>query len=420
MTMWRAVLVGCTLVALVLGVATLVGCPKSPEPESQPPEGGMTGLPGYGESEGGPAGEGGAAPTGEPVKIGAIFGVTGGAAPLGEPEKRAAEMIEEQINAAGGVLGRPLDIIIKDDKSETNEAVLACTDLIETEKVVAIVGPSTTPNTMAIKDKCEESKVPLVSCAAGKTITEPLASFVFAVPQTDLLAVAKIVKYLQAEKITKVAIICDGNPYGDSGRQQMEKQFPAAGIEILASEQFGTNDTDMTPQLTKIKKLEPGAVVCWGTNPGPAHVAIGMKKLGMAMPLIQSHGVANAAFLELAKEAAEGVQLPAGRLIVVDQLPEGGEQKDVLTKFAADFKEKFSKDADTFAGHAYDSLHIVIKAIEAAGKDDREAVRDAIEKTSGFVGTAGTFNYSPTDHNGLTEDAFVWVKVEGNKWTLVE
>jgi len=420
----RAVLLACAMIAMMVGAVLLVGCPsKKPEMAKGPgPMSGMDGSPGPGEKGQGAAGgaEKGAAPTGEPIKIGAIFSVTGPGSPLGEPEKQAAEMIEEQVNAAGGVLGRPVEIIVRDDKSTTNDAVLACTDLIETDKVVAIVGPSNTPNTMAIKDKCQEAKMPLVSCAAGRTITDPLASFVFSVPQTDQLAVGKIVEFLQAQKITKVASIVVATQYGEGGQKQLEAQLKPAGIELVASEQFGAEDTDMTAQLTKIKDLEPGAVVCWGTNPGPAHVAKGMKKLAMTMPLIQSHGVANAKFLELAGDAAEGVQLPAGRLIVVDQLPAEGEQKKVLDEFAKAFKDKYSKDADTFAGHAHDSLHIVLKAIEAAGKTDAEALRDAIEQTTGFVGTAGTFNYSATDHNGLGKDAFVWVTVEGGKWKLVQ
>jgi len=401
----------------VLGILVVAGCPKS-APQGTPEGGGPSVVPPAGVGPG--TGAGGAAPSGEPIKIGAIFSVTGPTAPPGEPEKMAAEMIAAQINEKGGILGRPVEVIIEDDKSENTEAVMAAKKLIETEKVCAIIGPSGTPATMAIKQMCQDAGVPLVSCAAGRTITDPVFSNVFAVPQTDLLAVAKIVDWLKANKITKVASIYVANPFGESGQQQMEKQFKEAGIQLLASEKFGGEDTDMTPQLTNIKGKNPEAIICWGTNPGPASVAKGVKKLGITVPLIQSHGVANAKFIELAGEAAEGVMLPAGRLIVWQSVPDDHKQKPVLKEFAEAFKAKYDRDADTFAGHAYDALHIVAKAIEAAGSDEPAKVRDAIEKTTDFVGTAGVFNYSADDHNGLTKDAFVWVKIEGGQWKLAE
>lgn len=399
------------VVLLALG---LTGCPKS---GGQTPDVSQIGPPPTDATGGGVAKAG---PSGEPIKIGAIFSVTGPTAPLGEPEKMAAEMVAEQINEAGGILGRPVRVIIEDDKSENTEAVMAAKKLIETEKVCAIIGPSGTPGTMAIKQMCEDAKVPLVSCAAGRTITDPVFANVFAVPQTDLLAVARIVDWLKAKNIKKVASIYVANPYGESGQQQIEKQLKEAGIELLASEKFGGEDTDMTPQLTNIKGKNPEAIICWGTNPGPASVAKGAKKLGITVPLIQSHGVANAKFIELAGEAAEGAMLPAGRLIVWESVADDHEQKPVLKEFAEAFQAKYDRAADTFAGHAYDALHIVVKAVEAAGSDEPAKVRDAIEKTTGFVGTAGVFNYSAEDHNGLTKDAFVWVKIEGGQWKLDE
>ena len=404
----KALLGVVSVLAVCAVVAVIAGCP--PKVEDPPLDPMMPDLVGADD----------APVSGDPIKIGAIFSVTGHMAPLGEPEKMAVEMLQEQINAAGGVLGRPIEVIIKDDKSETTEAVMAAKDLIETEKVVAIIGPSGTPTTLAITDMCEQAGVPLISCAAGRPITDPIKPYVFAVPQTDTLAVTKIIDYLNANNIKSVATIYVANPFGESGQEQMEALFAAAGIEIVTSETFGSDDTDMTAQLTKIRGRNPEVVVCWGTNPGPANVAKGMAKLGMTQPLIQSHGVANRLFLELAGEAAEGVMLPAGRLIVWESIPDDHPQKAVLQEFAEAFKAEHGVEADTFAGHAYDALHILVKAIENANSTDSSAVRDAIEQTSGFIGTAGEFNYSANDHNGLTKDAFVWVKVENGDWVLAE
>jgi branched-chain amino acid transport system substrate-binding protein len=359
-------------------------------------------------------------PTGEPIKIGAIFSVTGHSAPLGEPEKMTAEMLADQINEQGGLLGRPVQVIVKDDKSVPDEAVLAAKDLINNEKVVAILGSSSTPNTLAIVDICQEAQIPLVSCAAGAPITNPVKEWVFAVPQTDAIAVEKVVDYLKTKGITKVATIYVSNAYGESGQEQLVKQLPAAGIEIITSETFGADDTDMTAQVTKIAGKNPEAVICWGTNPGPATVAKNMHTLGLTIPLLQSHGVANAKFFELAGEGGNGVMLPAGRLIVRNEIPDDDPQKSVLDQYASAYEAKYSRPVDTFGGHAYDSLMIVVGAIEAAGATEPQAVRDAIEKTKDFVGTAGVFTYSPQDHNGLTKNAFVWVKIVDGKWKLAE
>ncbi len=403
-------------VAVLVGVVVLGGCPPK---ATEPPVTGPPGPSGLGAPPSTPAPTA-PPPQGEAIKIGAIFSVTGGMAPLGAPEKMAVEMIQEQVNAKGGVLGRPVEVIIKDDKSDPTEATMAAKDLIETQKVCAIIGPSGTPTTMPVIETCEKAKIPLISCAAGRPITDPIKPYVFAVPQTDALAVQRIVDYLNKQGIKQVATIYVSTAYGESGQKQLTTQLATAKIEILASEKFGPDDTDMTAQLTKIKEKKPAAVVCWGTNPGPAHVAKGMKKLGMTMPLIQSHGVANQKFLELAGEAAEGVQLPAGRLIVWQSVPDSHAQKAVLKEFAEAFKAKHNKDADTFAGHAYDSLNIVLKAIEAASSTEPSKIRDAVEKTTNFVGTAGVFNYTDKDHNGLTKEAFVWVEVSNGAWKLVE
>jgi branched-chain amino acid transport system substrate-binding protein len=362
----------------------------------------------------------GKAPNGEPIKIGAIFSVTGPGAPLGTPEKNAIEMLAEQANAKGGVLGRPIEVIVKDNKTDPQETVIAAKDLIDNEKVVAIVGPSDTSTTMAIKDLCEQAKVPLISCAAGKTITDPVASYVFATPQTNALAAEKMVAQAKKEGASSIAVLSVDNGFGKDGLANTEAAAAKEALPIVAKASFAPEDTDMTAQLTQIKGAKPGAVLIWGTNPGPAIAVKNAKTLALGVPIILSHGVANAKFLELAGDAAEGVQLPAGRLIVVDQIAASDPQKELLTKFAADYLAKVKAPADTFAGHAYDAFEITVKAIEKAGAPDRGKVRDAIEQLGEFVGTAGTFRYTAQDHNGLTVEAFVWVKVEGGKWKLAE
>jgi len=342
-----------------------------------------------------------------PYKVGVVLDITGPASPLGTPERDTVKMIADQITAEGGIKGHPVEFIIEDNASEETKCVMAVKKLIESDKVCAIIGPS------------EKAQIPLISCAAGIKITDPVKPFVFKTAQADVHAVAKVLDYLKAQGIKTVAFINDSNAFGASGLEQMEKQAAGAGVTIIAKEQFGGKDTDMTAQLTRINAKKPEAVVCWGTNPGPAIVAKNMKQLGMKMPLVNSHGIANKKFIELAGDAANGVVFPAGRLIVADSIPDSDPQKATLLTYASQFEKAYGKSADTFGGHAWDAVHLVVKALESVG-DDPAKIRDEIENTTNFVGISGVFNFSAKDHNGLTKDSFVMVEIKDGKWTLMK
>jgi branched-chain amino acid transport system substrate-binding protein len=160
-------------------------------------------------------------------------------------------------------------------------------------------------------------------------------------------------------------------------------------------------------------------VICWGTNPGPAVVAKNAKSLGLTMPLIMSHGIANKKFIELAGDAAEGVVFPAGKLLVTAELPDTDPQKAVLSKYAEEFEAFAQKPANTFGGHAYDAVQLVVMALKG-GATDAAGIRDAIEKMTNHVGISGTFNLSATDHNGLVKDAFTLVTIRGGNWATVK
>jgi branched-chain amino acid transport system substrate-binding protein len=361
-----------------------------------------------------------AKPTKEPYRIGALFAISGPASPLGEPERNTALLLQEQINAAGGINGHPLQILIEDTASEESRTALAANKLID-RGVLAIVGPSQSGETLAIIDATQKAKVPLISCAASVLITQPAAErkWVFATPQTDAMAVDKLIEYMRAHKIKNIGFINVSNKFGDSGRQQAEKRLPKAGIKIVAQQTFGPEDTVMTTQLTNLAKAKPDAIICWGTNPGPARIASTMHDMKLKIPLLQSHGVANRTFIELAGAGAEGVVLPAGRLIVATQIPDSDPQKKTLLQYARTYQSHFHKPADTFGGHAWDAIQLVVKALRAVGPD-RAKIRDYIERTKGFVGIGGVFNYSPQDHNGLTKDAFVMVRIEKGEWKLIK
>jgi branched-chain amino acid transport system substrate-binding protein len=357
----------------------------------------------------------------EPVRIGAFLAATGPAAFLGDPEQKTLEMYVEQINAAGGVLGRKVQLFAYDSGGNAEKARTFTKRLIEQDKVDVIVGGSTTGETMAAVPLAEEAQVPFISLAGAVVIIEPVKKWVFKTPHTDRMACEKIFTDLNARKLSRLAMISGAGGFDRSMRAECLKVAPKYNIEIVADESYGAADTDMTAQLTKIKGT-PGvqAVLNCGFGQGPAIVTKNYSQLGMNLPLYQSHGVASKEFIKLAGGAAEGVRLPAAALLVADILPANDPQKPVVTAYRNDYEARFKSDVSTFGGHAYDGLMIAIDAIKRAGSTDRAKVRDEIEKTKGYVGTGGVVNMSPTDHMGLDLSAFRMLEVRNGNWTLVQ
>jgi branched-chain amino acid transport system substrate-binding protein len=359
------------------------------------------------------------APPAEPVKIGALFSVTGPASFLGAPEEKTVQMLVERINASGGVNHRKLVLVVKDTGGSPEKAVSFAKQLIEEDKVLAIIGPSTSGETMQIKAICEENKVPLVSCAAAETIVNPVAKYVFKVPQKDSQAVTWIYRTMKDKGITNIAILTSTEGFGVAGKKQLEDLAKVEGITILANEVYDKQATDLTDVLTKVKgNSSVQAVVNWSIVPAQSIVAKNMKQLGMNVPLFQSHGFGNPRYVQQAGVAAEGILFPASRLLVVDELPAGHPQKQVLAAYKKDYESRYKEDVSTFGGHGYDALLVVVEALKKAGAPDREKVRDAIENLKGLVGTAGVFNYSPTDHTGLDLNAFEMLTVKDGKFTI--
>ena len=354
------------------------------------------------------------------IRIGAIFSVTGPASFLGEPERNTAKMLEEELNKAGGLLGRTVEVIVHDDESDTTKAVMLVDRLIKRDRVVAVIGPSTSGSTLAIIPKIEEAQIPLLSCAAARKIVEPVRRWVFKVAASDILAVKKIFSDLKQRGLARVAILTASDAYGAGGREDIKEFAPKAGIALVADEVFGPKDTDMTAQLTRIKGTPAQAIVVWGTNPGPAVVARNRVQLRIAAPLYMSSGVASKKFIELAgPENAEGILLPAGRLLVETQLPATHPQKSLLSKYIRDYEQRFKQPVSTFGGHAWDAVMLLAQAIRNANVAQPGAIRDSLEKVRGFYGTAGAFNFSPDDHSGLTEEAFAMVRITEGNWEML-
>ena len=211
--------------------------------------------------------------------------------------------------------------------------------------------------------------------------------------------------------------VTDG--FGSSGREQLKDMAKKKGLAIVADETYGPKDTDMTAQLTKIKGSKADAIICWGTNPGPAIVTRNVKQLGIKIPLYQSHGVASKKYIELAgNENAEGVLLPAGKLVVYDKLKQSDPQLKLLRDYDQAYRKNYGVEASTFGGYAYDSFLMISAALKKGTTP--EQIREGLEGIKKLVSISGIYNMSPADHNGLDLNAFEMVKVVNGDWALAK
>lgn len=358
-------------------------------------------------------------------KVGAIFSVTGPASFLGDPEKKTAEMVVAQVNAAGGIDGKKIQLVVYDDEGDATKANLYARRLLTQDRVLAVIGPSQSGLTMAIIPLFEQFKTPLISCAASHKIvhnekTGKPYHWVFKTPQSDSMAVEAIYAQMGKMGIQRIAIMSVTSGYGASGREELLRIAPEYGIEIVADEKYDPRDTDMTAQLTKIRALAPQAIVNWSIGPTQVIVLRNWRELGMdKIAFFQSHGFGSRQNIQLAAGAAEGVYLPLGAGNIAEILPDDHPQKEVTMAYLAEYTAKFNEPVSAFGGYSWDAMHLVIDALRAVG-DDKAKIREHIENRKNFVGQQGVYNFSADDHNGLTKDAFLMVVVKDGDWTLVE
>ena len=354
------------------------------------------------------------------IKVGAILAETGGASFLGGPEARSMRMMVEQINSAGGINGQYLELIIKDSAASPDKAISFAKQLIEEDHVIAILGPSTSGESMKIKSICEKAETILISCGAAEVIINPVAKWVFKTPQTDSFAAMHIFAEMNKMGINKIAILSGNTGFGKAGRGQLKKIAPDYNINIIEDEVYDKKSTDLSAVVAKINaNKEVQAVINWSIVPAQAIVAKNMRQAGMTIPLFQSHGFGNVKYIEAAGVAAEGIIFPSGRLLAANVLSDHAPQKATLVKYIHDYETKYAPEkASTFGGHGFDAIMILAKAIENAGSADKAAVRDAIENLHNFPGTGGVYNFSATDHNGLAMDAFEMMTVKDGTFVL--
>jgi branched-chain amino acid transport system substrate-binding protein len=353
------------------------------------------------------------------IKIGGLLETSGFIASLGQPGLEGAMLAVEQVNAAGGINGRKVAFVNVNSESDNTKTVSGAKRLLEQENVVAIVGPMSSGSVFAVADTIERAQVPMIANGASRGIVLPPEKrrFTFLAPLTDVVVQSVMLKDMQAKGIKRIAVLNSDVAFGTSGRDSLEKGVAAYGITIVAKETFGNADTDMTPQLTKIRASDAEATVIWATGPGLAISTKNHRALGVKTPLYLAHSANDFNFLRLAGDAANGVLLPSSKIYVTGSLPANDPQKPVVERFVRDYEKKYGKPPATFAGNGYDAAMMLMNAIRQVGTDAAK-IRAAIEGTKDYVGVTAVYAYAPDDHYGTKPESVVMLGVKDGKFTL--
>ena len=352
------------------------------------------------------------------IKIGGLFSVTGPAAFIGDPAKKTLEMLVKETNRKGGINGMKVETVIYDTGGDPTKAVQLATRLIKDDKVSVIIGPSTTGESMAVIPLVEKAKIPMISSAAGGKIVDPVKHWVFKTAASDHIAVEKLLNYVRGKNQKSIALLTVSDGFGTSGREQLKSYAARQGFTVVADEVFAPKDTDMTPQLTRIRGVKADAIICWALNPGMAIIARNAKQLDIKLPLYMSHGTATTKFLELAGEAADGVVHPAGKMAIYDSLPHSDPQAKLLKDYYLEYKKMYGEEATTFGGYGYDAYQLIVAAVKK-GNTTPEQIRNGIEQAKNLASVSGIFTMTPKDHNGLDLSSLVMVKISKGRWNML-
>ena len=364
----------------------------------------------------------------EPIKIAGIFALTGRAAHIGTAQRDAVLLAIDDVNTQGGINGRKLEMVMSDTESNPTKAVIALKKVLESEDVVAIIGPTLTGTGMAMRGFIEKEQIPTFMHSGGDVILNaPLKKgdpsstpkWTFKSPYKAADAMGKICEYMSKHGIKKIGFLYSNEGFGKDGLRNVKVQAPKYGIEILAQEAFQPKDVDMTAQLTRINAKGVDGIIAWTVGPAMGIIPKNVKQLGIKAPLFECHGAGDPIFWKVAGEAGEGVMMPSTKIVVGDQLADNDIQKQKVLDYVKAYKAKFKREPGTMVAYGADAAFIMIEAIKKVGPD-RAKIRAAIENTKGYVGISGIYNISPEDHNGLAMKDIVMIKATKGGWKLLE
>jgi branched-chain amino acid transport system substrate-binding protein len=363
---------------------------------------------------------------GADINVGVTLSATGPAASLGIPEKNTFEML-----GSPTIAGQKVNFIILDDKTDTTEAVKNTRKLISEDKVDVIIGSTVTPNSLAMRDVVVEAEVPMISMAASALIINPVdpkTKWVFKTPQNDSLMADAVAVSMKANGVNTLGFIGFADAYGDSWLTEIKRSTQTAGIKVVAEEKYNRNDPSVTGQVLKLLGAKPDAILIAGAGTPAATPHKELVARGYKGKIYQTHGIANADFLRVVGTDGNGSILPAGPMLVYEQLADSNPVKKSAADYVTKYEGKYGPGSrTTFGGHAWDAYLLLQRAIPEALKKGqpgtkafRAALRDALENVKDASGANGVFNVSAGDHNGFDNRARVMVKIDNGKWVLIK
>ncbi|MCL4744687.1 MAG: ABC transporter substrate-binding protein [Burkholderiaceae bacterium] len=351
----------------------------------------------------------------EPIRIGVPILFSGPGAFVGDAQKRTLDMQVEAINAKGGLGNRKIELIYYDTEGKPDVAVRMFNRLIKNDRVVAILGPSASWEAMPVKPILEASGTPSIMLASTAAIVDPVAKCVFKTPPDDRIVVERLYQHLKGVGQTRIALLSSQDAFGDGGRKELVSRAKAHGLEIVSDERYSMEDVDLSALLNKIKRTNAQAVVNWSSSRAPVVMTMNYRQVGLSLPLYHSHAVLSPSFLKATGANAEGILVAGPKLDAGDDLPGADPQRPAIMRFREQFQTRYQQPANQFGAAAYDALNILAAAIQRSGTDPAKLCA-AIEQTRDYVGVYGVFNYSPTDHGGLTKDALTMFQVVNGAW----
>jgi branched-chain amino acid transport system substrate-binding protein len=363
-----------------------------------------------------------------PYKIGVNLEMTG---PWGEVNKivRNTLLMEvEKINGTGGIGGRPLQLLIEDNGFDLNRAAANMTKFSRDKEVIAVIGPFEDNFQATTRAIAEREKITnIIICPSNPKVRALKQKWSFNIAQNDIIVSEKLVDLCLARNYKKILVFPAQIPLAQSLADYFKQFGEAKGMKVIVSKETHLNtDIDMTPQLIKLKPiLEQEKVdafyACTGGPPGGV-ICKNIRSLGIKTPILGTHAFGFGFFISLGGEATEGVEFPAGKPVVnPEQLDEGDPVRPVITDLNNRLKARYGTGADQISGHAYDAIGLLHASLKRSGdKATRSQLRDSLENTKGFPGCMGIYNYSPTNHDGLTKKDLIFIRIEGQKFTRVK
>jgi branched-chain amino acid transport system substrate-binding protein len=355
------------------------------------------------------------------VKIGSVLSVTGPAAFLGEDMKAGMELAIEQINAKGGIGGRKIEWFFYDAESQTAKGLAVTRRLMTQDRVDMIVGGGNMSGmALAMLQETEREKMPFISTEGSMQIVNPIEDrqYTFKSTVDDDQVMERLCDYFAKKGWKKIALLADSSGFGQSAAEQLRRVAPGRGIEALY-ESFNPADTDLTPQLTKLRAAGPQAIICWTVTPTGVVFMRQGKSLGIDAQLIHSYGFVDQRYMKLAGDASKDVLLVSVKFPVGDQLPDSDGAKVPIAELTSAFEARFKRRPNQFAAQSYDAIQLARLAVEKGGTD-KTKIRDALRGIRGYQGVGGVFNFSEKRHSGLSKDDLVLLRWEKDRFILAD